>query len=81
METTLTKRGQISVPAKIIKSYHLKPGSKFYWLDTGMGIKLIPLPDNIIEYLHKSAKDENMLEELLKERKKDKNLENKKFEK
>lgn len=81
METTLTKRGQISVPAKIIKSYHLKPGSKFYWLDTGMGIKLIPLPDNIIEYLHKSARGENLLEALLKERKRDKILENKKYKK
>ncbi|MHB1253726.1 MAG: AbrB/MazE/SpoVT family DNA-binding domain-containing protein [Candidatus Humimicrobiaceae bacterium] len=35
MKTTVTKRGQTSVPSEIIKKYDLKKGSKLYWLDTG----------------------------------------------
>jgi len=69
--TTLTKRGQTSVPAEIVKKYNLKKGSKLYWLDTGNGIKIIPLPDNVIQAASGSAKGEKLLEKLMKERKKE----------
>jgi len=76
MKTTLTKRGQTSVPSEIIKKYNLKKGSKLYWLDTGKGIKIIPIPNNIIEITHGIAKGEDLLKLLLESRKKDKLSEN-----
>jgi len=72
MKTTITKRGQTSVPSEIIKKYNLKKGSKLYWLDTGKGIKIIPIPDNIIGTVYRIAEGENLLEELNRSRKKDK---------
>lgn len=71
MKTTITKRGQTSVPAEIIKKYDLKKGSKLYWLDTGRDIKVIPVPDDIINRAYKIAEGENLFEELIKSRKKD----------
>ncbi len=72
MKTTITKRGQTSVPSEIIKKYNLKKGSKLYWLDTGKEIKVIPIPDNIIITTYKIAEGENLLEDLIQSRKKDK---------
>lgn len=72
MKTTITKRGQTSVPSEIIKKYNLKKGSKLYWLDTGKGIKVIPIPDDIIGTVYRIAEGENLLEELNRSRKKDK---------
>lgn len=71
MKTTLTKRGQTSVPAEIIKHYKLKKGSKLYWLDTGRGIRVIPIPENILEDTKGIARGENLLEKLLESRRKD----------
>ena len=68
MKTTLTKRGQTSVPAGIIKHYKLQKGSKLYWLDTGMGIRVIPIPENILEEIPGSARGEGLLEKLLESR-------------
>jgi len=72
MKTTITKRGQTSVPSEIIKKYNLKKGSKLYWLDTGKGIKIIPIPDDITNTVYRIAEGENLLEELIQSRKKDK---------
>jgi len=68
MKTTLTKRGQTSVPAEIIKQYKLQKGSKLYWLDTGCGIRVIPIPENILEETRGAASGEKLLERLLKSR-------------
>jgi len=71
MKTTLTKRGQTSVPAEIIKNYKLQKGSKLYWLDTGRGIRVIPIPENILKDTKGIAKGEKLLEKLLESRRKD----------
>jgi bifunctional DNA-binding transcriptional regulator/antitoxin component of YhaV-PrlF toxin-antitoxin module len=71
MKTTLTKRGQTSIPAEIIKHYKLKKGSKLYWLDTGRGIRVIPIPENVLENAKGIARGEKLLEKLLESRRKD----------
>jgi bifunctional DNA-binding transcriptional regulator/antitoxin component of YhaV-PrlF toxin-antitoxin module len=71
MKTTITKRGQTSVPAGIIKKYNLKKGSKLYWLDTGKEIKVIPIPDNIVQSTFAVAEGEGLFNELIESRKRD----------
>jgi bifunctional DNA-binding transcriptional regulator/antitoxin component of YhaV-PrlF toxin-antitoxin module len=71
MKTTITKRGQTSVPADIIKKYNLKKGSKLYWLDTGKEIKVILIPDNIIHSTFAIAEGEGLFNELIESRKLD----------
>lgn len=71
MKTTITKRGQTSVPAEIIKKYNLKKGSRLYWLDTGNEIKIIPIPDDIILSTFAIAEGEGLFDELIESRKRD----------
>jgi AbrB family looped-hinge helix DNA binding protein len=75
METTLTKRGQIVLPAEIRKKYNFKDGDKFVWLDDGHTIKLIPVPDNPLKALRGRGKGEGMVEKLLEDRLRDRELE------
>ncbi len=76
MHTTLTKRGQTVVPAEIRKRYNLKPGDYLVWLDTGEGIKVVPVPADPLEALTGCAKGEGLLEALYRYRKEEREREN-----
>ena len=76
MQTTLTKRGQTSVPAEIRKRYNLNAGDRLAWIDTGEGIKVVPVPADPIKALRGRAKGENLLEALYKYRKEEREREN-----
>jgi len=43
MKTTITKKGQVIIPAKIRHRYHIQPGQQFEVDDRGKEIVLIPL--------------------------------------
>lgn len=49
MRTTLTKRGQTAVPAKIRKKFHLDAESKIEWIIEGNAIRIIPIPQNPVK--------------------------------
>ena len=69
METTImSERGQLSVPAEVRKRRKFKGGQKFAWLDDGIFLKLVPLPDDPLEALYGCAKGENLTEALMKYR-------------
>lgn len=73
--TTMTNRGQISVPAELRKRHNFKGGQRFAWLDDGEVIKLIPIPEDPISALRGMGKGENLLQTLLNERHKDRDRE------
>ena len=41
--TTMNKKGNITIPAKMRKKHNFKEGQKFCFLETGDGIVLVPL--------------------------------------
>ena len=69
---TLTKNGMIHLPAEIRKKFSLKPGDKISFIDTGDGIKVVPIKDifDLVDERHKDAID-NMVRELTNEHKMD----------
>jgi bifunctional DNA-binding transcriptional regulator/antitoxin component of YhaV-PrlF toxin-antitoxin module len=69
--TIMTQRGQISVPAEIRKRYNFQGGQRFVWLDDGIMLKLIPIPENPVSALRGRGKGENLLAKLLEERHKE----------
>ena len=75
METTLTKRGQIVLPAEIRKKHNFKDGDKFVWIDDGNTIKLIPIPDDPLAALRGRGKGDGLSTKLLEERSKDRERE------
>lgn len=79
METTITKRGQTVVPARIRKQFKIQEGDRLVWLVDGKTIRVIPVPADPIAALKGSAKGENLVSRLLEERKKDRQREAKRI--
>lgn len=69
MLTTITERGQISIPAELRRRFQLKPGMGIEWIERDEGLFLYPVPADPIASFRSQAKGENKA--LLKERRKD----------
>ena len=73
MQTTITERGQISIPSPIRKKFHLTPGMGIEWLETSDGIFLLPVPEDPIKAFR--GKSKGLTKALLKGRREDKEKE------
>lgn len=71
MKTAVTKRGQTVIPAAIRKKYSINENTFLQWIDTGEGIKIEPIPKDVITALRGMGKGEKLTEKLIKERKTD----------
>lgn len=77
MQTVITERGQISIPAEVRKKLHLKPGMGVEWIISERGIYLYPIPQDPIKFFRGSLKGANLVIDLLHERQKEKDREKK----
>lgn len=76
METSVvTTKGQIVIPAKIRKKYDIKEGTKIHFIENGSKITLEPITENFYRKLQGSLKGSGLLEELMKEKKRAKEIE------
>lgn len=71
MKTLVTIRGQTVIPAPIRKKYGIGKGTVLQWIDTGEGIKVVPIPRDVIKAMRGMAKGERLVESLLQERRVD----------
>jgi len=71
VRTTVTQRGQTVIPAELRRRYHIEEGTQIEWLDTGAGLKVIPVPADAIAVLRGSGRGEHLTERLLAERARD----------
>lgn len=74
IKTTISKRGQTSIPSQICKKYGIKSHKQIAWIDLGNIINVIPVNDDSVKKFRGSSK--GLLKELLSERKRDKKREN-----
>ena len=75
MRSTVTRRGQTVIPAKLRGRYGLGEGSQVEWIDTGAGLKVVPVPADPIAALRGSGRGERLNERLLAERARDRKRE------
>ena len=75
MVSTVTVRGQISIPAEIRKRHRITAHTKMAWLDDGHTITVLPIPEDPIKALRGKFKDVDLLGLLLKERKEERDRE------
>lgn len=68
MQSKVSARGQIAIPAKIRKAHNLKKDARVEWIDEGSYIVLIPLPDDPVTALRGAYHGLLSTEDLLKER-------------
>jgi len=46
MQTKVTKRGQVSVPAEVRKRLQIGPDTRLEWVVEGSTVRVIPLPSD-----------------------------------
>ena len=68
MESTITVRGQTAVPAALRRKYGLKPHTKLVWVDTGGGIRVVPIAKDPTKTFRGMLKGLGLTESLLKDR-------------
>lgn len=68
MESTVTERGQTAIPAALRRRYGLQPHMKLVWVDTGGGIRVVPVPRDPIRQFRGMFKGLGLTERLLKDR-------------
>lgn len=71
MESTVTERGQTAIPAALRRKYGLKPHMKLVWVDTGAGIRVVPIAKDPIKVVQGLFKGLGLTESLLKDRRED----------
>lgn len=71
MDSTVTKRGQTSIPVAIRERYHIKEGDRLAWLDDGETIRVIPLPSDPLTALRGAGRGERLVSQHLENRRED----------
>lgn len=75
----ITSKGQLVVPAKLRRRYGIKPGTKICFIERGHEILFQPVTKEYIHSICGMLKSHTSItQELLKERSKDKQIEDKK---
>ena len=77
--TTITSKGQIVIPSRIRKHLNIKPGMRFVVQEKGRKIIVEQVDKNYFDQFAGILKGTNATEELLMERKRENEKENKKW--
>jgi AbrB family looped-hinge helix DNA binding protein len=75
MRTTVTQRGQTVIPAELRRRYGITEGMEIEWVDTGTGLKAIPVPTDPVAALRGIGRGERLVDTLLEERRRDRERE------
>jgi len=71
METSVTKRGQTSIPAAIRRRHGIRAGDRLVWIDEGETIRVVPMPPDPLAGLRGAGRGEGLGRRLLEERSRD----------
>ena len=71
MKSTVSTRGQISIPAELRKKYHIEPEMELEWAEDGNAIRVIPLPKDPVGAFRGAGKGRYTSDKLLRDRKKE----------
>lgn len=80
MESSIvSRRGQTVVPAAIRRQLQIEAGDRIVWIFDGRAVQIVRIPDDPIAALEGSARGENLVENLLLERRLDREREERKL--
>jgi AbrB family looped-hinge helix DNA binding protein len=76
MKTTISERGQVSIPAALRKKYGIETNMQVEWVEDGNAIKIIPLPKDPINAFRGAGRNRYTSDKLLRDRRKERQEEN-----
>jgi AbrB family looped-hinge helix DNA binding protein len=68
MKSTVSTRGQVSIPAVIRKKYHIEAETVLDWIEDGDRISVIPLPKDPVGAFRGAGKGRYTSDKLVKDR-------------
>lgn len=68
MLTTVSSRGQTSIPSEIRKKYGISKNTRLQWIDVGELITIVPISDDPIKSFRGKSKGKELVKALLEER-------------
>jgi AbrB family looped-hinge helix DNA binding protein len=71
MKSTVSTRGQVSIPAELRRKYRIEPETTLVWIEDGNAIKVIPVPKDPIRAFRGAGRGRYSSDKLLKERRKE----------
>lgn len=71
MKTTVSTRGQVSIPAELRKKFHIEPETQVEWIEDGNAIRIIPIPQDPIKAFRGAGRGRYTSEKLVKDRRKE----------
>jgi AbrB family looped-hinge helix DNA binding protein len=76
MKTTVSTRGQVSIPAKLREKFLIEPETQVEWIEEGDAIRIIPLPKNPIKAFRGAGRGRYTSEKLIRDRRRERREEN-----
>lgn len=71
MKTTVSTRGQVSIPVELRKKFNIEPETQLEWIEEGNAIKIIPVPKDPIKAFRGAGRGRYTSEKLIKDRRKE----------
>jgi bifunctional DNA-binding transcriptional regulator/antitoxin component of YhaV-PrlF toxin-antitoxin module len=68
MKSTISVRGQVSIPVALRKKYGIETETQVEWIEEGNAIKIIPLPKDPIKAFRGAGKDRYTSAKLIEDR-------------
>ena len=71
MKTTVSTRGQVSIPTELRKRFNIEPETQVEWIAEGNAIRIVPLPKDPVKAFRGAGRERYTTEKLLKDRRKE----------
>jgi AbrB family looped-hinge helix DNA binding protein len=71
MKSTISSRGQVSIPATLRKKYGIETETQVEWIEEGNAIKIVPLPKDPIKAFRGAGKNQYTSGKLIEDRRKE----------
>jgi AbrB family looped-hinge helix DNA binding protein len=68
MKTTVSVRGQVSIPVRIRKKFNIEPESQILWQTEGNTIRVIPVPKDAIAAFRGKGSGKYSTEKMIRDR-------------
>jgi AbrB family looped-hinge helix DNA binding protein len=75
MKTTISTRGQVSIPAALRKKYGIEADTQVEWIEDGNAIKIVPLPKDPVKAFRGAGRNRYTSDKLIRDRRKERSEE------